>query len=61
MKIELTEQEAEIILELLSDNIYKIDCRLKSKRLCGIKLDNALVDLKNVQTKLANKIIKKQK
>jgi hypothetical protein len=61
MKIELTEQEAEILVELLCASIEQIEYKIKMRKFLEIKPLRALYDLKSTQIVLANKIIEKQK
>jgi hypothetical protein len=61
MKIELTEQEAEILVELLCASIEQIEYKIKMRKFLEIKPLQALYDLKSTQIVLANKIIEQQK
>lgn len=61
MKIEITEQEAEILVELLCGSIEQIEYKIKMRKFLEIKPLQALYDLKSTQIVLANKIIEQQK
>lgn len=61
MKIKITEQESEILVELLCASIEKIEYKIKMRKFLEIKVLQALYDLKSTQIILANKIIEQQK
>ena len=57
MKIELTEHETEILMELLVANVEQIEYRIKMKQLCNLPIKQALWDLKKANQKIINKIV----
>ena len=60
MTIKITEQEADILVELLCASIEKIEYKIKMRKFLEIKPLQALYDLKSTQIILANKIIDRQ-
>ena len=55
MKIDLTEKDVEIISELLSNHIEKLEYTIKMKQL-EITLKQSLIELKEYEVKLFNRI-----
>ena len=60
MKIELSEHETEIVVELLVANVEQIEYRIKMKQLCNLPIKQALWDLKKANQRIINKILDNQ-
>lgn len=58
MKINLTKQDLEIISELLSNHIEQLEYTIKMKRFLEIPIKQSLIELKEYEVKLFNRINK---
>ena len=56
MKIDLTEKDLEIISELLSNHIEKLEYTIKMKHFLEIPIKQSLIELKEYEVKLFNRI-----
>lgn len=58
--MKLTDQDIEVISELLSDHISLLEYKIKMKQFLEIPLKQSLIDLKEYEIELFNKINNKK-
>lgn len=60
MKIELTDYETEVVMELLVSNVEQLEYTIKMKQFCNLQVKQALWDLKKANQSIINKIVYEQ-